>query len=142
MVNANELRIGNWITEEILGRVEIATVAPNQVIVLVNHMDVDRKESKKNITLALSEIKGIPLTAELLEKAGFILTDDGISPYHKLVLNRTEAISIEDDFSFGLNAENENSKMGFASHPDLVKYVHQLQNLYFALTGTELTINL
>lgn len=115
MVKANELRIGNW--------------------VLSNGVEIQ---------IALDNIKWhptmipIPLTPEILEKCGFTLENDNISKYWKLVINRTEVISIEDDGSVGLNAENESSKQGYATYPDICKYLHQLQNLIFSLTGKEL----
>jgi len=88
------------------------------------------------------KVEPIKLTNEILLKLGFKVEDDRISPFWKLVINRTEVISIEDDWSFGLNAANETSKQGYAGHPDLCKYLHQLQNLYYSLTGKELKIEL
>lgn len=84
------------------------------------------------------ELQPIPISPSVLVACGFILTDDKISKFWKLVIDRTAVISIEDDWSFGLNAENETSSQGFASPPDLCKYLHQLQNLYFSLTNTEI----
>lgn len=69
----------------------------------------------------MSFIKPIPLTEEWLLKLGF--GKDGESP---------KRIKLDCDFGvveIWVNGRNP-----------LVKYVHQLQNLYFALTGEELTL--
>jgi hypothetical protein len=63
--------------------------------------------------------KGIPLTEEWLKKFGFDGWDIG---------NYTMILTNGNFFEFGnIIAQN-------------IKYVHQLQNLYFALTNEELTI--
>ena len=70
-------------------------------------------------------IKPIPLTEEWLLKFGYT----------------------EEDFETGkIIIVTENNKLiGFIinkySYSPIIKYVHQLQNLYFALTGTELILN-
>lgn len=135
MINANELRLGNWLKNN------------NAISEIFNpyHQVIGKDISdlcENPLHEAWQQIEPIPLTPEILEKAGFTKEDDGISVYYRLVINRTECISIEDDWSFGLNAADELSTQGYASNPELLKYVHQLQNLYFALTGTELEINL
>ena len=67
-------------------------------------------------------IHPIPLTEEILLKCGFKIRKDG-KLYH-------DTLSLyEADFIF-------NIKSG------IIKNLHQLQNLYFALTGQELEVNL
>lgn len=66
----------------------------------------------------------IPLTEEWLEKSGFKSTVEWLLKYKN---NSTLLVS--------------DVKYGFQNIPiQKIKYVHQLQNLYFALTGEELTI--
>jgi hypothetical protein len=126
MIQANELRIGNKILN-----------SDNEIVTVTELRDeFYLNESKHGQYYATSN--PIPLTPEILEKCGFVKEDDKISTFWKLILNRSEAISIEDDGSFGLNAANASSSEGYASSPDLCKYLHQLQNLYYSLTGTEL----
>lgn len=127
MIPASELRVGNWAYSNIT------------------------KEYFKVSQLILDQIltcDPIPLTHEILEKCGFV--------YHK---------------SSGAGGQDEWAGMGAWSKPDngflfgwlfrgsvhpkrslvlhlvgyfntQIQYLHQLQNIYFALTGTELTINL
>jgi len=56
---------------------------------------------------------------------------------YTLKIDKYSTIVIEDDFSFGI--ENEIESVIFDN--DVLKSVHRLQNLYFALTQKELTIN-
>ena len=75
----------------------------------------------KGISLdsTLSHIKPIPLTEEWLLKFGLM--------------------SIKTELGFWNNGDAIYFSYGFEKSIEL-KYVHQLQNLYFALTGEELTI--
>jgi hypothetical protein len=142
MITANELRIGNWVMAGKIAKADKDGKPTSEY--KANYIQLQLSDfTDERFWGGLGIIIGpIPLTPEILEKAGFIKEDDGISEYHKLVICRSEVISIEDDWSFGLNAEDESSKQGYASSDGVCQYVHQLQNLYFALTGTELEINL
>ena len=76
----------------------------------------------------------IPLTPEILEKAGFELTNplniENANTYFKEGLN--EFISYHGE---GICIYESTKKR-------VIKYLHQLQNLYYALTGEELEISL
>lgn len=80
-------------------------------------------ESKPN------DFEPIPLTPEWLERFGFEVY--GSEPYWK--------------YADGINGMFKNNRFRlftFQTHGDYVPvdYVHQLQNLYFALTGQELEL--
>ena len=118
-MKANELRIGNWVedTEHFKGYFQVNRISS---------LTVESPEW----TLEYNEIKPIPLTEEWLLKFGlkqiggsFELNDDNFSLSFE---------GIEAFLCYGGYVEQ--------SRPVNCKYVHQLQNLYFALTGTELTI--
>jgi hypothetical protein len=117
-MTANELRIGNWVK-----RLREPLKVTGSII-----------ESWEKLTsLATVQIGGlepIPLTPQILEKAGFEKEDDNY--YSK------ENIWIQTDIMrvWLMCAPTE-----FEINVDL-KYVHQLQNFYFALTGEELSIEL
>jgi hypothetical protein len=73
----------------------------------------------------------IPLTPAILEKCGFVRDRNGFALSDKMSLSLSvtkdgEYLACWLDKSLGITVEN----------------VHQLQNLYFALTGEELTVNL
>lgn len=145
MIKANELRIGNY--------VHVCYNAKGLVLPLTNiysrifTVDFDCAEVANDNTKAFSEqkcfkysygyIEPIPLTEEILLKCGFSITESilhentnayEIKSWGRIVL--INGILQSDEFYFldGLSTE--------------IKYLHQLQNLYFALTNEELTIQL
>lgn len=135
MIQANELRIGNWVY-----------VLYKEFPLDQDHYDkkacpVTRIRSNGFIEVAIltqhdyhvSKIEGIPLTPEILEKAGFEISDwlrTGVKNiYYKEGMG--EFLTYEYD---GCCVYQLNKKV--------IQYVHQLQNLYFALTGEELEIDL
>ncbi len=76
---------------------------------------------------------GIPLTEEWLLKFGYSKTP---STYEEAETT---------DYTNGLSyIDMANQRISFRGNGDVdfnrIKYVHQLQNLYFALTGEELTL--
>lgn len=86
----------------------------------------------------IESFKPIPLTEEWLVKLGF----------EKVISNAVDFIGRPMkivDFNLGSwTVNDEKGKYTFCVESALgltdIQYVHQLQNLYFALTGTELTI--
>ena len=106
----NELRIGNW--------VEI--IQPNKEVYTTIQPSCFSVEIKKFY-------KPIPLTEEWLLKFGLYKLDGCFS----LQTKRGNLI-IEEDLCEITGNYND---IGFNAP---CKYVHQLQNLYFALTGKEL----
>lgn len=123
-MKSNELRIGNyikWLHEE------------SESIVVVNSATINTIDYGNKHPEAEDFARGlwytpIPLTSEILEKCGFELRDGYLKNYPLYSItsqNGKEQIQITD----------------YMSLPQ-IKYLHQLQNLYFALTGKELIINL
>jgi len=122
MIKANELRIGNWVKTNSEwhenGISEIHYISPLNIIVRTNgvYQQYD-----------INEIEPIPLTEEWLVKLGFVYNEYMYSYNLNIVISKNiEWIGIysnrmDDDAEF--NAP---------------KFVNQLQNLYFALTGQEL----
>jgi hypothetical protein len=111
MIKANELRIGNLV--EINGRTIIMDARTFHAVI---HEFPGYKPN------------GIALTEEWLVKLGFELKDDKCffgSFYEMCYDDRKEECIVSA----------KDSRYGVA-----VYYVHQLQNLYFALTGEELMI--
>ena len=110
-MKANELRIGNWYDHN--GIPKQAT--PNTI--------EEVWESER------SWCKPIPLTEEWLLKFGFEKEKENYSWYFKGKV----IINVFNDVAYKLNT-------GGCTRYEPFKHVHQLQNLYFALTGEELTI--
>lgn len=123
-----DLRYGNYIYDDYKEVHKVEQVSSK-----------DCKDWNKQPEVILSKINGlkgfyqsndvfpIPLTEEWLLELGFQKKEKG---YAKL----TEMMEIFE-ISFGKHIE-----INRVSFNNQIKYVHQLQNLYFALTGEELTL--
>ena len=122
-MKANELRIGNYVYDT-LGKVNKIDLEAITYIVKEPH----------------NQVKPIPLTEEWLLKFDMEFTD-GFSSSRKLYLNNYENDISKITYSpkEGLLRLSNGDTKGTILIPH-VKYVHQLQNLYFALTGKELII--
>ena len=121
-VNPNELRIGNIVLHPPKSRDEWFEINVTAVHIL----------SAANGMF----FQPIPLTEERLLKFGFKNTDNEID-YSDFVKSHVSINGCGSDkqepFSFVLY-------INYREHKIEIKYVHQLQNLYFALTGEELQL--
>lgn len=116
MIQANELRIGNYV----IAKGEIEKVDDVLLFGINLHHDCWEFEYK--------DIKPIELTEEILLKCGF---SNFSKPQYRWLLGDFK-LDI-DDFAICFMGNWLDIK---------ICYLHQLQNLYFALTNTELKINL
>lgn len=116
MIQANELRIGNWI----LADLGLPSLMPHKIS-CGDFRDLGTEKLKEDM------LTPIQLTEEILLKCGFSSPINGwyTSP------NKT--------LEFGFNGEGKLILMDWFLE---ITSLHQLQNLYFALTNTELEINL
>jgi hypothetical protein len=146
-MKANELRIGNYVK---FYRVEEGNVIEHAKINTV-HEECCVLDHNKAIGCALRVIKPIPLTEQWLLDLGFYEHDEHgmygdryftpIADYNYVVERDWRE---ETSYFFGIeytdsHKPDDDGEVYFFSFE--VKYVHQLQNLYFALTGEELTLN-
>lgn len=119
MVKSSELRIGNWLNKKygVTHNVDVQITLPD--ISSIHHRGV------------LSEFSGIELTEEWLLKFGFEF--DNVAWWKGRTMLSFTKIG------------NWAVWYGTLTHGRIdecnINYVHQLQNLYFALTGEELQIN-
>ncbi len=125
MININGLRVGNIFWENYGGY---------KRVVGVNHhkhgYDIHASGIGYNAVGAYSpeDIYPVPLTSEMLEKCEFVKDGDGC--YHKGNMYRISDSAVQ-------------LSIGYASVYNCpCEYLHQLQNLYFSLTGKELVFNL
>ncbi|WP_183560650.1 hypothetical protein [Mucilaginibacter sp. SP1R1] len=135
-MTVQELRIGNY--------VRASNPAGEDDSEWINiHCKVEAIPSKTHVQVidgmiwSMEWITGIEISDEWLIKFGFekwLLDSNENCSYYKLgVLN----LMISDSgHSYGCSFEPENNNSWFTE----VQYVHQLQNLYFALTGEELEV--
>lgn len=126
MVKVTELRIGNWI---MCKNPNEDNIQPNKVELL--------DEDGVNAWLAMSldeiyatDVSGIPLTSDY----NFKLNQDNSSCDDTLCVEVTGQAEINIE----TNSQGCSDLQYF--FPYEIKYVHQLQNLYFALTGEELEL--
>lgn len=127
MIKANKLRIGNSISWEtghgqtVYGKV--CGIEKDKIAI----SDIDPESAGQGFML-LQGVNPIPLTPKILEKCGFV--------WHK-----------EQKDVQGKAVPGEWFHEAYAEYPGLfylpqhgLKHLHQLQNLYFAITGEELEI--
>lgn len=126
MIKINELRVDNWVYNSYTK--QNIQVYPMMIPQL-------HRLEKENGSLKDCNIDPIPLTEEILLKCGF----RDVSSYKDYWL------TVEDDLTIEISVRR--NEMCFTCVSDVgllcdVKYVHQLQNLYFAISGKELKIEL
>jgi hypothetical protein len=124
-MKASELRIGNYVRSNDVNMASYFTVTASFL-----------KQNENEMSWFIEEI---PLTEEWLLKFDMELTD-GFSSSRKLYLNNYENDISKITYSpkEGLLRLSNGDTKGTMLIPH-IKYVHQLQNIYFALTGKELT---
>jgi len=127
-MNASDLRINNF--------VECFRMGGHRELVVITtiskHKDCDDYLLSGSYFpfMTLNQCEPIPLTEEWLLKLGFIkspLNDTDFETEYLYQLNNPMIILNEERGFFFVDACNKQ-----------LEYVHQLQNLYFALTGEEL----
>ena len=128
-MKANELRIGNYIKLMFnYEDYELLQVTSDELV------DVDKKRA---------DYEPIPLTEEWLYKFGFKDIEKSDNDY----ITYTDS---NHDYYLQLDVRRRDGKYTILdnSFDDLrdfsmvdISYVHQLQNIYFVLTGEELTLN-
>jgi hypothetical protein len=149
MIRANELRIGNAVLYK--NRTWIASEIYEHHIWLT-----DLDNAKIGYGIACEQISPIPLNPEILEACGFksrpynnnpaeeddaaergaeYFTDiDGPNCQLGIFINDFDKMN-----SGALLKDNNGYTISMGESPD---FLHQLQNLYFALTASELPVNL
>lgn len=137
MIPANELRIGNWVG--LTGTDKWYKFGVNMFSIIAQKGEHE-SISYYAIDAETNILSPIPLIPEILEKCGFRDKTNGW--YH------IDWFALEEDCRLAINVksgrcsifEYDESGMAFTKHP--IKYLHQLQNLYFSLTGEELEVNI
>lgn len=119
MIQPNELRIGNWV--KING---VNLIVTPELFCLIISGDI-------------APPKPIPITPEILEKAGFYKEEGTIECWTKNDPEFSICKTLGEGFLFCQLSCDTVSIIGKSK----IEYLHQLQNLYFALTGQELPIN-
>ena len=129
MIAANELRVGNWYTStkwQKPVRCELSDIAE------IHHRLEGAEEKYANV----DEIfQSIPLSKEWLKKFGFKKREGNNICWD--LGNFMVGWYGNSYATWVVGLTQENNELFYHSQ---IKSVHQLQNLYFSLTGEELTI--
>lgn len=121
MIKANELRIGNWINYK--------SVPTSVTMVGQYGIQSKTEDTLINAKFSTPDLKPIPLTPEILYQCGFELFPWG------WVSNVANKRSLRiTAFHFLFEREGQTSLK--------IESLHQLQNLFFALTGEDLEVSL
>ncbi len=129
MKTANELRIGNLVSDS--NFTFTVTSIESGLIKGFNYPnDLDAEYS-----LLAENLQGIPLTEEWLLKFGLKYSDGIFNLTDFFTACHSDVDQWHDKEGYYLFANDVEYETDVC-----IQYVHQLQNLYFALTGEELTI--
>ena len=134
MIQVNELRIGNLLRDKV-SKTELKVIELTEKDIVTYVIDRSKFPLKSGWGL-----EPIPLTSEILLKCGFELTDvkthSDNRPLTKMFYKKTLLVQHHDNglWSFIIMGYN-------IVRPEMSQFLHQLQNLYFALTNEELTFN-
>lgn len=140
MIKANELRVGNLLLNheaepDALAIVESFWLMEDQWFIEW----IDTKTNESIGAWSMEAFSRIPLTPEWLERCGFVDGRINYSYHTRLLIRPYETasqgvfpgkwrVTLIDTVPYSIGKQLE--------------YVHQLQNLYFALTGEELNVKL
>ena len=130
-MKASELRIGNWVRHNSEWCYKRGDSANPNIDISEFEFQWDDRDwyALGELCIDLENISPIPLSPEWLEKFGF----------HKC--NISSYLDIGMDFSIAYDGEDGIYICAIGmdyNYYTNIEYVHQLQNLYFALTGEEL----
>ena len=137
MIEAKELRIGNWIYDS-----EENNNFQVEEIKNINgfHYTCYRKKSIKAL-----RVEGLTLTEDILLKCGFQYCGDREWIVKKILDNSEICFSLMEEFvtdNFGIYKADDDMNNGGWFYPKKTLYLHQVQNLYWCLCGEELEIKL
>jgi len=128
-----ELRIGNYVNVPKDGQCPFRIDLFDYVANGIGKFGMIYDKSVHPLTWYLQDLKPIPLTKEWLFKFGFGQSED-----HEVGHNTSNIVDFYYDYHF--KRFRVETQEGEEIRLPNIQYIHQLQNLYFALTGTELVL--
>jgi len=142
-MNINELRIGNLVTdqwyESFKTILKVESINENGINLQIED-DGNWSECAQRWIgeeYKIGEIYPIPLTKELLDKTNL----EKVDFYYHIYKGRYEVTPMAKPY-WGIWLGKIESLPDTQEFMTGIEYLHELQNIYFALTSTELEINL
>ena len=135
-----ELRLNNLVTlteearKSLFDCDEVSFTENIHNVAMIDRLFINLNIDHMEVEFNISDIEYIPLTEEWLKKCEFEKINH-IGGYSFWSLKRPRKSSKPSICIY-----SSYTTVGNNTHVNHCKYVHQLQNLYFALTGMELTI--
>lgn len=140
-IGAEELMVGNWVTYNPKSVDEGTIIEPLQIAFIDNRDEpLFALEEPFDNYYSPDELLPIPLTEDWLKKFGWSENGREIDKLRKLFdldSSKYAFTLMQEDNGYWL-IDNHGPRGFNICHVE-IKYVHQLQNLYFALTQTHLT---
>ena len=127
MINAKEIRIGNLVEYRITDKLD-----ERKEWWEVSEIDADDIHWLSKVDTKDEDFRPIPLTEEWLLKLSF--KKEGERYFNTFIVLRFINNKV-DVFNLGVSQDDE-----YLEFLNSINYVHQLQNLHFALTHRELTV--
>lgn len=137
MINAKELRVGNILMFDETDTVIVTEIYKKKVKFSGVPM---ARYSKIEATCGLSDLEPVPITESILLNCGFKKRNEGFyEVFHIETWNNIRTVSTV----FKITLDDLDGPIGVfisGNHVVHLRSLHQLQNLYFSLTGQELEI--
>lgn len=134
MINPKTLQLGNWLLGA-NGELQQVDYIGETIGLKNKSGGTDKYQHDPLFSYDIKDLKGIPLTPEILEKCGFNLKPHRQSIWYRKRLQ----IALGNGALPYLLTEDQEQAVYI---PTTLEFLHQLQNLFFSLYGEELTINL
>ena len=128
-------QLGNYVTE--VGKPgQILTVSGIDLknLCVINGYVLNEETAKQARIIPVEMVEPIPLDAEWLERFSFKQVKLDRTPFYELAIENIKFLYYDGNLEFGVMGI---SQYEFVRMPK-IKYVHQLQNLFFCLVGKDL----
>ncbi len=117
----SDLRVGNYVEEEVLGNVKIIEIHSKKVVIEALVLLENKEIIKENFTVSLSDISPIEIDNDIIENWWSRREDKN------------------DDLQFATPLDCKKQKhLVIGNYYIKCNYLHQLQNAYYSITGKEL----